>query len=154
MVLHSLDIQPYFNPRSLAGATYYHAITPFLMSNFNPRSLAGATCCRRRCCVRFNHFNPRSLAGATNSLGRISKAGRISIHAPSRERRNHSFHMSQYEHFNPRSLAGATQLPWIITKFGTFQSTLPRGSDSDSHRAAEHRRISIHAPSRERRLRR
>ena len=81
----------YFNPRSLAGAT---CITPFIKSG-------GVD------------FNPRSLAGATSSFCTSSTLRAISIHAPSRERRN---------------------IDVAYTYNRAFQSTLPRGSDSISIR--------------------
>ena len=97
----------------------------------------------------------------------------ISIHAPSRERPLLPCPPCVRCHFNPRSLAGATPRNAYSWRCWTFQSTLPRGSDvsfvpslhgfvgfqstlprgSDNHgcRNREHRRrISIHAPSRER----
>ena len=80
--------------------------------------------------IKCLNFNPRSLTGATFDIHVFSTQIRISIHAPSRERRCCSISIG---------------IPHI------FQSTLPRGSD----RAAQAQRlitwISIHAPSRERR---
>ena len=75
---------------------------------FNPRSLAGATViCTALSGVLFD-FNPRSLAGATTVfLHRFSRL-KISIHAPSRERR-------------------WSDTPTVAAVI--FQSTLPRGSD-------------------------
>ncbi len=81
---------------------------PFL--NFNPRSLAGAT---SGVIVKFfseSHFNPRSLAGATNTVKHTTNIVRISIHAPSRERRIDVNVIPQTSDFNPRSLAGATYI--------------------------------------------
>ena len=37
------DNVPYFNPRSLAGATAYYLLSLPDKAHFNPRSLAGAT---------------------------------------------------------------------------------------------------------------
>ena len=55
--------------------------------HFNPRSLAGATAISRYQTHLNRYFNPRSLTGATayNSMYKILT--KISIHAPSRERR-------------------------------------------------------------------
>ncbi len=79
------------------------------------------------------NFNPRSLAGATirRFLSRRCK----------------------YD-FNPRSLAGATIFLTSCKQVRElFQSTLPRGSDgSIDDKTGVITSISIHAPSRERRL--
>ena len=98
----------YFNPRSLAGATYLWILTRLVLFYFNPRSLAGATEQRltlgasliisihapsreRRSTAHSKakqpDFNPCSLAGATGEEIRLRLQGWISIHAPSRERR-------------------------------------------------------------------
>ena len=74
-------------------------------------------------------FNPRSLTGATRSCCFDSCPLPISIHAPSRERRD-------------------VALRYIYDPL--FQSTLPRGSDGISYYIRREIRISIHAPSRER----
>ena len=79
------------------------------------------------------NFNPRSLTGATNAVGQIVVKAVISIHAPSRERRDTysitidgviSIHAPSRErrrwqsthyttrHFNPRSLTGTTSCRW------------------------------------------
>ena len=56
-------------------------------------------------------------------------------------------------YFNPRSLAGATIEVMFIRQLLTFQSTLPRGSDFNEGQLIPYFvDISIHAPSRERRL--
>ena len=77
------------------------------------------------------HFNPRSLTGATIARIVVAAITHISIHAPSRERRN---------------------IGQLIIISRTFQSTLPHGSDSPLIFCACASGISIHAPSRERRL--
>ena len=127
----------YFNPRSLAGATYLWILTRLVLFYFNPRSLAGATeqrltlgasliisihapsrerqqvIARRQRAYR--HFNPRSLAGATRSPGGGRRWRIISIHAPSRERRSIPVNNGRTAiNFNPRSLAGATHFPIMI----------------------------------------
>ena len=53
---------------------------------FNPRSLAGATFARCRQRGDCKDFNPRSLAGATQFFYWYCCKHGISIHAPSRER--------------------------------------------------------------------
>ena len=53
--------------------------------------------------------------------------------------------------FNPRSLTGATKWCFLAIGTGTFQSTLPHGSDLRRDASGLHQCISIHAPSRERR---
>ena len=55
----------YFNPRSLAGATFTGIRRRSYPCHFNPRSLAGATLTPSNICGVGNNFNPRSLAGAT-----------------------------------------------------------------------------------------
>ena len=141
---------PYFNPRSLAGAS------TLLVARLCNRVISIHAPSRER--VGFRNaignsidFNPRSLAGANVEPFSKYGMGAISIHAPSRERL--------------MTLYGS--LPtWI------FQSTLPRGSE-DPHElegilrenfnprslagainVAKDRDltapISIHAPSRER----
>ena len=99
----------------------------------------------------------------------------ISIHAPSRERpSNCRNYVASMADFNPRSLTGATPEPCKgqtlrgfqstlphgsdirrlieLLLFRRFQSTLPRGSDNKIILLADNGVISIHAPSRERRL--
>ena len=77
---------PYFNPRSLAGATTKEA-------DRMPEKI-------------FQSTLPR---GSDVKNGSVNNKSRISIHAPSRERpyvRNWTCNRRPY--FNPRSLAGAT----------------------------------------------
>ena len=74
-------------------------------------------------------FNPRSREGATASLVDENGRGRVSIHAPARERRDFAF---------------MTGTPYA------FQSTLPRGSDPVVNAASPKETVSIHAPARER----
>ena len=111
------------------------------------------------------YFNPRSLAGATVNLFNSRRiAATISIHAPSRERRNSITIKPGTVYFNPRSLAGATinihhttmraeisiHAPSRERQYHTlqqrsdqrvFQSTLPRGSDAFIHRIITSNRI-------------
>ena len=79
---------------------------------------------------------------------------RISIHAPSRERR------LLFDHF--QAMCGISihapsrerhNLPLCCSLPPRFQSTLPRGSDCQRRYFPDIARISIHAPSRERPLR-
>ena len=74
----------------------------------------------------------------------------ISIHAPSRERLKHNIRRLSCKNFNPRSLAGATCRSHRQTSLQEFQSTLPRGSDTNLGKIHVFPSISIHAPSRER----
>ena len=163
-----------FNPRSLAGATPRSKFNRShgLFQSTLPRGSDCRSSCqivitsaisihapsreRRRSASApslYRYFNPRSLAGATAACGRAS------------------FWPSN---FNPRSLAGATKVSCSDDALTAFQSTLPRGSDkactriractslfqSTLPRGSDGTRpltpaapdISIHAPSRERRL--
>ena len=77
----------------------------------------------------------------------------ISIHAPSRERPTARSRVAANPlYFNPRSLAGATCEGNGLSHSSGFQSTLPRGSDRRPGIGADWFAISIHAPSRERRV--
>ena len=99
---------PYFNPRSLTGATVYTLFCIWFCCYFNPRSLTGATAaqvalpagagfqstlphgsdaCRIKARRVAWNFNPRSLTGAT--------LVQILVVLPN-------------SYFNPRSLTGAT----------------------------------------------
>ena len=76
----------------------------------------------------------------------------ISIHAPSRERRDFIIALLRGGDFNPRSLTGATLRRLLpLRQTLTFQSTLPHGSDLLPDELLQQYPISIHAPSRERR---
>ena len=119
----------HFNPRSLAGATLTRSLTEVGFRRFQSTLPRGSDYNVCSPVIGDQHFNPRSLAGATYPDTPQQQHSPISIHAPSRERRDSLYQGFREWHFNPRSLAGAT---------------------SDSHRAAEHCGISIHAPSRER----
>ena len=79
------------------------------LSYFNPRSLAGATMSLSCRGLSTHYFNPRSLAGATRHMYEYLIHNTISILAPSRERHRR-------------------QLGKDVC--GSFQSSLPRGSDS------------------------
>ena len=78
----------YFNPRSLTGATLI-SFTPSLgLSGFQSTLPYGSDKRLRSSLIEPSNFNPRSLARATASALNASSSGSISIHAPSRERRN------------------------------------------------------------------
>ena len=121
--------------------------------DFNPRSLAGATRATADEALWEYNFNPRSLAGATSGDISFDITKGISIHAPSRERRLAPLYSGLLNlNFNPRSLAGATVCCPLRAHSNLFQSTLPRGSDEIRLRLQGWEdKISIHAPSRERR---
>ena len=78
----------------------------------------------------------------------------ISIHAPSRERRCCLWPCYEFpKHFNPRSLAGATLSVIIfLLLFIDFNPRSLAGATSQHARRYPHVAISIHAPSRERRM--
>ena len=96
---------------------------------FNPRSLTGATLLiiiR----VREGQFQSTLPHGSDRPRGwRNQKRGYISIHAPSRERRNRIDIHHRRMNFNPRSLTGATGYNLFRSPTLEFQSTLPHGSD-------------------------
>ena len=96
------------------------------------------------------NFNPRSLTGATQDGQKMASRSPISIHAPSRERRNTTNKRASNRNFNPRSLTGATFFVANFRRGCGFQSTLPHGSDASALSANYNLGISIHAPSRER----
>ena len=77
----------------------------------------------------------------------------ISIHAPSRERLSYCcccFCLIIFQSTLPRG--SDIQEGLLRIDINAFQSTLPRGSDSLPATSSEPTAISIHAPSRERRL--
>ncbi len=85
-------IPPYnkhnFNPRSPKGATHYGDVGIFVVNDFNPRSPKGATSAAMFLPILSDYFNPRSPKGATYThLDNPGFPGKISIHAPRRERR-------------------------------------------------------------------
>ena len=104
-----LSVCYHFNPRSLTGATSTLRCSCHGSEDFNPRSLTGATTYVGTYYKRKADFNPRSLTGATYCWFEFTRQNKISIHAPSRERRH------------VRPIQAST---WVI-----FQSTLPHGSD-------------------------
>ena len=77
---------------------------------------------------------------------------RISIHAPSRGRPLPKWIQMMTYDFNPRPLAGATRESHKAGKGGRFQSTPPRGGDIEITAGDDSITISIHAPSRGRRV--
>ena len=75
----------------------------------------------------------------------------ISIHAPSRERLQDCTSSQRHNNFNPRSLTGATLTPFVILTIGAhFNPRSLTGATISPHFNKYLRRISIHAPSRER----
>ena len=83
--------------------------------------------------IKCLNFNPRSLTGATFDIHVFSTQIRISIHAPSRERRCCSISIGIPHIFQSTLPRGsdyltATELLSIVE----FQSTLPRGSDASA----------------------
>ena len=70
------------------------------LRHFNPRSLAGATVGNSVAFITANDFNPRSLAGATEWTVLDVFPGRISIHAPSRERRSLILNKNKLTHIS------------------------------------------------------
>ena len=80
-------------------------------SSFQSTLPRGSDCSAALALTARIYFNPRSLAGATPGEGVNSSVAVISIHAPSRERRQTpEIYLKRHTYFNPRSLAGATFL--------------------------------------------
>ena len=121
--------EPYFNPRSLAGATLSNSQCFTHFFDFNPRSLAGATSLLWLRQAYASNFNPRSLAGATpEPPARIPKL--------------------EFQSTLPRGSDKSKRVCKLLALL--FQSTLPRGSDIKHFLCLLTTIISIHAPSRER----
>ena len=163
-----------FNPRSLTGATCTESCAGSDAGDFNPRSLTGATQ-RQYAAVddatAFQSTLPHgsdyaamwtdepltgfqsTLPHGSDGAASCSPAGAdISIHAPSRERREFlSILKSDVKRFQS-TLPHGSDIDFYIFGciLGVFQSTLPHGSDSNMAVLADSRVISIHAPSRER----
>ena len=141
-----------FNPRSLAGATQYGDTTLLPDYDFNPRSLAGATCSHKAKAVPASEFQSTLPRGSDPKVtSRLEELGLISIHAPSRERhvgRDHTNDLHQFQSTLPRG--SDHKIPLCCSLLPRFQSTLPRGSDLVLILCLLLRKISIHAPSRER----
>ena len=163
----------YFNPRSLAGATFGSCSLFFakIFQSTLPRGSDGVAFVTVIYDLLISiHAPSRERLQTGYQLGNQLS---ISIHAPSRER-PHYVHSPLYGiYFNPRSLAGATPVPfskaciihisihapsrerqcslWLARRYRLFQSTLPRGSDVTERVYTHKTLISIHAPSRERR---
>ena len=76
----------------------------------------------------------------------------ISIHAPSRGRRNLEHWIYIYRNFNPCPLTGATDREWSLKPKKRFQSTPPHGGDDGDIVFIKQQPISIHAPSRGRQI--
>ena len=151
VTLHVRPLVTNFNPRSLAGATYFLIKHSLLTENFNPRSLAGATVYNYYAIARHQVFQSTLPRGSDNLENLKGGLKHISIHAPSRERlwdalynlkgllfqstlprgsdNNYYPVIRIHINFNPRSLAGATNDKTCRKCCFKFQSTLPRGSD-------------------------
>ena len=121
---------PYFNPRSLAGATSQRE-GDYYCELFQSTLPRGSDAFNIITSPSFGYFNPRSLAGATRDNPKPKSTQHISIHAPSRERQ---------------------RILDVAKPAEQFQSTLPRGSDLVQPPSFCVISISIHAPSRERLL--
>ena len=166
---------PYFNPRSLAGATgvsnFYAEITGISIhapsrerlcayysslstsAHFNPRSLTGATSCSKRSLNSRQQFQSTLPYGSDEDTVQLAYTIDISIHAPLRERRCCLVYdiLRQY-YFNPRSLTGATsgKMPAFILYNISIHAPLRERRNTIRQRIS-FVRISIHAPLRERR---
>ena len=98
----------YFNPRSLAGATFMRLCCS-LCDKISIHAPLRERQYFKRFWLMYPNFNPRSLAGATVFHYRCHNIIVISIHAPLRERPLAAPPCAATRHFNPRSLAGATE---------------------------------------------
>ena len=143
----------YFNPRSLAGATINGIKSPFSSYSFQSTLPRGSDLVCRKAIQRPRRFQSTLPRGSDQIVLAFTLFFFISIHAPSRERLASSSLLRKRRYFNPRSLAGATPLFCQSSPLTCrFQSTLPRGSDTRCTCLCILLPISIHAPSRERRL--
>ena len=121
----------YFNPRSLTGATGDASLLylPSLISIHAPSRERLSTYCLQADGL---YFNPRSLAGATLVSCRLIIRIAISIHAPSRERLEQQHDerrdCQQFQSTLPRG--SDSNVVVKHANYHQFQSTLPRGSDS------------------------
>ena len=147
------DVFPYFNPRSLTGATIAHACTDgsiFISIHAPSRerplqcppyhhlvfiSIHAPSRERPPASIDFlflSKFQSTLPHGSDLCLGLYLRSKKnISIHAPSRERPYLGITWGAVKwHFNPRSLTGATSgFFYRPYKGKRFQSTLPHGSD-------------------------
>ena len=146
----------------------------FSIRNFNPRSREGATLSQHPSASACRYFNPRSREGATRCSAvlvsffiilfqstlprrsdviddRLFQPSGISIHAPAKERQSISVCVRLIKIFQS-TLPRRSDDPQAINikPVYIFQSTLPRRSDKDYSRCSLQRRISIHAPAKER----
>ena len=97
------------------------------------------------------YFNPRSLAGATMRYSGYESHWAISIHAPSRERHVQEFFDLYTDAISIHAPSRERhKTPLCSSLRLLFQSTLPRGSDTELLTPTPAVDISIHAPSRER----
>ena len=140
-----------FNPRSLAGATTQLRLNQ-QSSKFQSTLPRGSDPGRRDILTNSGYFNPRSLAGATFCFGWPLVSQTISIHAPSRERR-------EVQHYYPYGKrisihAPSRERPWTDEKGAdlAYISIHAPSRERPLHpnQWTKTRQISIHAPSRER----
>ena len=100
-------------------------------ANFNPRSLAGATfycLAGGRHGLLFQSTLPRGSDREQPTNSGLMPS--ISIHAPSRERHYHSYNNGYYGRFQSTLPRGSDRaLSNVTAPTVLFQSTLPRGSD-------------------------
>ena len=146
-----------------------------LDNHFNPRSLAGATSLLSKVLQVQALFQSTLPRGSDRRRHRRRPTGAISIHAPSRERppalsivamalpfqstlprgSDCVGHIDKHHcrNFNPRSLAGATlRLASLGAIFADFNPRSLAGATAKKNAILFRKLISIHAPSRERRL--
>ena len=122
------------------------------MRNFNPRSLAGATPFHAHFILSIDiSIHAPSRERPPMTLPCITE-DTISIHAPSRERRINTGNIV-IKHLISINAPSRERLKSLIARLRRtiFQSTLPRGSDRQASDQYNYSDISIHAPSRERR---
>ena len=141
-------IQPDFNPRPLAGATFRPGVlgrdsyisihaplrgrlsrspTDYEQLLFQSTPPCGGDSPRLWASPGASYFNPRPLAGATEMRAMLD---------------------ADEENFNPRPLAGATGSSHPYSLLPRFQSTPPCGGDQEPRQFALLVGISIHAPLR------
>ena len=124
------------------------ALAPII--NFNPRSLAGATCHSvLDCSIKAISIHAPLRERPQQLILKLSS--QISIHAPLRERLLSLPLGLQRMYFNPRSLAGATAYSsWPSCTSHNFNPRSLAGATLGYVTDEILKRISIHAPLRER----
>ena len=141
----------HFNPRSPHGERQSRFCSWKFVNDFNPRSPHG----ERPICISFPicsavFQSTLPARGATANAADVSRASRISIHAPRTGSDLRSFPgCKSQSYFNPRSPHGERLVyRQGAPKYIAFQSTLPaRGATRRSYKGfTPDERISIHAP--------